>query len=96
MDEEVRPKSILEANVNPSTGAETRTFVIPLWPRWGYHSQSGSRALSPALAEERREVFECAWNGLRARPEDPDARAACRFLLRHLAATAPDWQRPGV
>ncbi|MGA2273768.1 MAG: hypothetical protein ABSH00_09445 [Bryobacteraceae bacterium] len=48
-------------------------------------------ALSPALAEERREVFECVWNSLRTRPDDSDARAACRFLLRHLAASAPDY-----
>ncbi len=79
-----------EANVNPSTGAETQTFVIPLWPRWGYHAQAGSPALSSALAEERREVFECVLNSLRTQPDDPDARAACRFLLRHLAASAPN------
>jgi len=89
-DEEVRPKSILEAKVNPSNGAETQTFAIPLWPRWEYHFQTGSLALSPALAEERREVFECVWNSLRTRPDDWDARDACRFLLRHLAASAPD------
>jgi len=77
--------------VNPSTGAEAPTFVIPLWPRWGYHARGGLPALSPALAEERREVFECVWNSLRTRPDDSDARAACRFLLRHLAASAPDY-----
>lgn len=77
--------------MNPSTGSETQALVIPLWPRWGYHSRTGSPALSPALAEERREVFECVWSSLRTRPDDSDARAACRFLLRHLAASAPDY-----
>jgi len=94
MDEKVRPKSLLEpvpdslrrSNVSPSAGADTQTLVIPLWPRWGYHCQAGS----PALAEERREVFESVLNGLRTRPDDSDTRAACRFLLRHLAASAPD------
>ena len=90
MDEEARPKSTLEAKVNPSTGSETQTFVIPLWPRWGYHSRAGSAGPSPALAEERREVFESVLNSLRTQPDDRDARAACRFLLRHLAASAPD------
>ncbi len=76
--------------MNPPGSLETQTFVMPLWPKWGYHSRAGSPALSPALAEERREVFECALNGLRNQPHDSDARAACRFLLRHLAASAPD------
>lgn len=76
--------------MNPSAGAETQTLVIPLWPRWGYHSRSGSPLLSPALAEERREVFESVLNSLRTQPDDSDNRAACRFLLRHLAASAPD------
>jgi len=74
--------------MNPPTGPETQTFVIPLWPKWGYTSRAGSPPLSPALAEERREVFESVLNGLRTQPDDSDARAACRFLLRHLAATA--------
>ena len=74
--------------MSPSTSAETQTFVIPLWPKWGYNPQAGSSAYSPALAEERREVFESVLNDLRTQPDDPDARAACRFLLRHLAATA--------
>jgi len=76
--------------MSPSTGSETKTFVIPLWPKWGYNSRAGSPALSPALAEERREVFESVLCGLRTRPDDLDARAACRYLLRHLAASAPD------
>jgi len=75
--------------VNPSTSAETQTFVIPLWPRWGYHSRDGLPALSPALAEERREVFEAVLDSLRTQPDDCDSRTACRFLLRHLAASAP-------
>jgi hypothetical protein len=79
----------LETNVNPSTGSEMQTFVIPLSPRWGYRSGAGSPALSPALAEERREVFESVLDSLRTQPDDPDARTACRFLLRHLAASAP-------
>jgi hypothetical protein len=68
-----------------ATGVETLTFVIPLWPKWGYDAP----AASSALGEERREVFESVWNSLRTQPEDSDARAACRFLLRHLAASAP-------
>jgi len=78
-----------ETHVNPPTGAKTQTFVIPLMPRWGYSSRAGSPALSPALAEERREVFESVLNSLRTQLDDSDARAACRFLLRHLAASAP-------
>jgi len=76
--------------MNRSTGAGTLTFVIPLWPRGGSCFQTGSRALSPALAEERREVFESVLNSLRTQTDDPDARAACRFLLRHLAASPPN------
>ena len=72
--------------MNRASGVETLTFVIPLWPRWGY----GSPAASSALAEERREVFESVWNSLRTQPDDSDARAACRFLLRHLAKSVPN------
>jgi hypothetical protein len=68
-----------------ATGVETLTFVIPLWPKWGYDA----RAVSSALAEERREVFESVWNSLSTGADDADARAACRFLLHHLAASAP-------
>jgi len=93
MDEKPRPKSfwgeVGTLNTNPEPGSQTQTFVIPLWPRWGYHARAASPALSPALAEERREVFECVWNGLRTQPDDSDARAACHFLLHHLAASAP-------
>jgi hypothetical protein len=71
--------------MQPATRVETLTFVIPLWPKWGYKA----RADSSALAEERREVFESVWNSLTTEPADSDARAACRFLLRHLAASAP-------
>jgi hypothetical protein len=76
--------------MNLSTGPQTQTFVMPLWPKWGYDSRAGSPAFSAAWAEERREVFESVWDGLHAQPDDSDARAACRFLLRHLAATAPN------
>jgi hypothetical protein len=72
-------------NMKPATGVETLTFVIPLWPKWGYNARAGFSA----LAEERREVFESVWNSLSTEPVDSDARAACRFLLRHLAASAP-------
>jgi hypothetical protein len=82
-------KRPVEANMNSSSGAEMQTLVIPLWPRWGYGSPAGSPKLSPAMAEERREVFESVWTSLSTQPENSDARAACRFLLRHLAATAP-------
>jgi hypothetical protein len=79
-----------EMDMNRSTGSETQTFVIPLWPRLGYSSRAGSPVLSPALVEERREVFESVLNGLRTQPDNSDARAACQLLLRHLAATVPD------
>ncbi len=75
--------------MNSSSSAEMQTLVIPLWPKWGYGSRAGSPLLSPALAEERREVFESVWTSLSTQPENSDARAACRYLLRHLAATAP-------
>lgn len=75
--------------MNPSTGPQTRTYVIPLRPKWGHGSRAGSPAFSAALAEERREVFESVRDGLLTQADDCDARAACRFLLRHLAATAP-------
>ena len=75
--------------MNPSTGPQTQTFVIPLRPNWANSSRAGSPAFSAALAEERREVFESVRDGLRTHPDDSDARAACRFLLRHLAATEP-------
>lgn len=73
-----------------SSSSGAQTFVIPLWPRWGYRARAGALTTSPALAEERREVFESVFDGLRGVPDDRDTRAACRFLLRHLAASAPE------
>jgi len=77
----------MEANVDRPSGSGTQTFVIPLLPRWGYRARE-SAVISPALAEERREVFESVLDGLRGAADDRDTRAACRFLLRHLAASA--------
>jgi hypothetical protein len=76
--------------MSQSDSVVVQTSVIRLRPQWGYHSRSGPPPLSPALAEERREVFEAVLNSLRTQPNHADSRAACRFLLRHLAASAPD------
>ena len=44
-------------------------------------------ARKDTLQEERHEVLDCILESLRWGDGDPEARAACRFLLRHLAVT---------
>jgi len=78
-----------EVNMNLASDAGTTTYVIPLCPR-GYHTLHREPAFSPTLSEERREVLESVMSGLRAKAADSDTRTACRFLLRHMAATAPN------
>jgi len=74
--------------MNPSTRWEMQGLVIPLWPKWGCQARAAALP-SLALAEERREVLEGVLDGLRASRGDSGVRSACRFLLRHLAASAP-------
>ena len=73
-----------------SISCAIQTVVIPAFPGRRTRIPAAGSPISPALADERREVFEGASRVLRAEPSDSDIASACRLLLRHLAATARD------
>ena len=43
-------------------------------------------AASDTFEQERREVLDSVFHALRVNPPDPDAMAACAYLVRHLTA----------
>jgi len=56
------------------------------WDRWPQTAPRGAAGMD-TLAEERREVLDGIMESLRWGTGDAGARAACRLLLRHLAAS---------
>jgi len=59
--------------------------ILARWEKTPDHPWRLNRE-SP-LEEERREVFESVLLAMATTEPDPDRTAACRYLVRHLAAS---------
>jgi hypothetical protein len=53
-----------------------------------YRLRTAEPAASDTFEMERREVLDSVFNAMRLNPSDPDAMAACAYLVRHLTAEA--------
>jgi hypothetical protein len=74
----------------PSTA--TACCAAEVLKSWGagaaphFPSPSPPAASAPGIEQERQEVLAAVLHELRSNPENPDAAAACLYLLRHLAS----------
>jgi hypothetical protein len=50
--------------------------------------RSAEPAATDTFEQERREVLDSVFSTLRLNPADPDAMAACAYLVQHLASGA--------
>jgi hypothetical protein len=53
-----------------------------------YTGLTGEASVLDTLQQERGEVLASVFQALRSNPADPDALAACAYLVRHLQREA--------